>query len=223
MPRKNYSLRKPGGYGDRTVLKKRLEMFRLFSKEFPENALDSVLDVGVTAEKEAISANFFEENFADKSKITALSDQDASFLESRYPGLKFMLGDAKALPFEDASIDVVFSSAVIEHVGSLKEQAKMIAECFRVCKKGVFITTPNRWFPFELHTSLPFLHWLPKKIHRAILKAIGLRFYALEQNLNLMDCSTLSQICRSLNIQNFKIKKIVTFGCVSNLVLVLKK
>ena len=26
----------------------------------------------------------------------------------------------------------------------------------------VFLTTPNRWFPIEVHTRLPLVHWLPK-------------------------------------------------------------
>ena len=26
---------------------------------------------------------------------------------------------------------------------------------------SVFVTTPNRWFPLEVHTLLPFVHWLP--------------------------------------------------------------
>ena len=25
----------------------------------------------------------------------------------------------------------------------------------------MFVTTPNRWFPLEVHTLLPFVHWLP--------------------------------------------------------------
>ena len=26
----------------------------------------------------------------------------------------------------------------------------------------MFLTTPNRWFPIELHTRLPLVHWLPR-------------------------------------------------------------
>ena len=26
----------------------------------------------------------------------------------------------------------------------------------------MFLTTPNRWFPVEVHTRLPLVHWLPE-------------------------------------------------------------
>ena len=30
------------------------------------------------------------------------------------------------------------------------------------------MTTPNRWFPVEVHTRLPLVHWLPESLsHRA--------------------------------------------------------
>ncbi|OGT38057.1 MAG: hypothetical protein A3F11_03000 [Gammaproteobacteria bacterium RIFCSPHIGHO2_12_FULL_37_14] len=157
-----------------------------------------------------------------KDKIIAVSDQDASFLEASYPGLKFKFGDARKLPFDDKSIDVVFSSAVLEHVGTLNNQRGMISECLRVARKGIYLTTPNRWYPIETHTSIPFIHWLPKRYHRAILRRLGLQLYSLEDNLNLLDYMTISKICMDLGIQNYVIRKIRTFGFVSNLVLVIK-
>jgi hypothetical protein len=34
--------------------------------------------------------------------------------------------------------------------------------------QAVFLTTPNRWFPVEVHTRLPVVHWLPEPLaHRA--------------------------------------------------------
>ena len=33
-------------------------------------------------------------------------------------------------------------------------------EAVRVGRR-VFLTTPNRWFPVEVHTRLPLVHWLP--------------------------------------------------------------
>ncbi len=66
-----------------------------------------------------------------------------------------------------ASFDVVFSNAVIEHVGDRERQEALVREALRVGRR-VFVTTPNRWFPIEVHTRLPFVHWLPDELaHRA--------------------------------------------------------
>lgn len=223
MTKDNYSLQKAGGYFDRLAVKKRREMFILFKHIFPENNLSQVLDVGITADKLALSSNYFEKYFTRKDKIIALSNQDGHFLEEVYPGLRFQQGDAKHLPFDNNSIDVVFSSAVIEHIGNFHNQKQMIAECVRVAKQGVFITTPNRWHPLEVHTMLPLMHWLPKSAHRFLLRTIGFKFYAQEDNLNLLDRQRLKQICQQLQIHHFSIKGIKTFGFESNLILIVKK
>jgi hypothetical protein len=56
---------------------------------------------------------------------------------------------------------------VIEHVGDRDRQQAFVHEALRVGDR-VFLTTPNRWFPVEVHTRLPFVHWLPDRVaHRA--------------------------------------------------------
>jgi hypothetical protein len=223
MSDSNYSLSNPSGFIDKLALHKRLAMLRLLLEEFPRESLEKILDVGVTADRHALSSNYFEKYYPDKEKIIALSNQDAVFLEEVYPGIQFSPGNALALPFANKSIDLIFSSAVIEHLGCQDNQKQMLSECVRVAKKGVFITTPNRWHPVELHTLLPLLHWLPKAAHRKILRALGLEFYAQEENLNLLDRQTLADFCRELDITNYVIKSVRTLGLVSNLILIIKK
>ena len=75
---------------------------------------------------------------------------------------------------------------MIEHVGSYSEQKKFIKECYRITKKDIFITTPYRFFPIEMHTKLPLIHFLPKKIFRKIISFFGDDFFSLEKNLNLL-------------------------------------
>ena len=60
----------------------------------------------------------------------------------------------------DGAFDVVYSNAVIEHVGGRERQRRFVREALRVGRR-VFLTTPNRWFPVEVHTRLPLVHWLP--------------------------------------------------------------
>ena len=75
-------------------------------------------------------------------------------------GVGAIQADARKLPFPDKSFDLVFSNAVIEHVGSFDDQRRMADEIRRVGERW-FVTTPNRWFPFEFHTRMPFYGWLP--------------------------------------------------------------
>ncbi len=89
-------------------------------------------------------------------------------------------GDARDLPFPDASFDYVVSNAVIEHVGGPEGARKMITESERVARIGYLHTTPNRWFPIEPHVMLPFLHWLPEKARRRAFAAVGFNRYTRE-------------------------------------------
>lgn len=88
--------------------------------------------------------------------------------------------DASTMTFEDSAFDVVSAIEVLEHVPELDEA---IAEVGRVLKPGgrFFITTPNRWFPFETHGVIvrgrriaparaPFITWIPP-LHRRVSDA----------------------------------------------------
>ena len=89
-----------------------------------------------------------------------------------HTNLVFALGDAEALPFRDATFDLVSLFSVIEHVED-KEQA--LYEAFRVLKPGgaIVVQIPNRLFPFELHSGLPNPLLCPEFIRRPLLRAIN--------------------------------------------------
>lgn len=70
----------------------------------------------------------------------------------------FQIADARDLPFENDYVDFAMANAIIEHVGDSADQARMVAEMTRVAHCWV-ITTPNRWFPIESHTSAVLAHW----------------------------------------------------------------
>lgn len=78
--------------------------------------------------------------------------------DAPYP---FMVADARSMPFEDGYADFALANAIIEHVGDQDDQARMVAEMTRVARCWV-ITTPNRWFPVESHTSTVFRHWFSR-------------------------------------------------------------
>lgn len=77
--------------------------------------------------------------------------------ETDYP---FVRGDARALPLRSGAADFGLANAIIEHVGDEDDQQRMVDEMTRASTCWV-ITTPNKWFPIEAHTSTAFLHWAP--------------------------------------------------------------
>ncbi len=197
----------------------RTKMYNLFFAEFGE--AQSILDVGVTSESVAPEANFLEQFFPDKTKITAVGLEDASHLEKHYPGLRFVrVADDERLPFRDNEFDVVFSNAVIEHIVEPEKRIRFLKELTRVAR-SLFLTTPNKYFPVEVHTGVPLLHFLwPKLFYFLIDRGFFTRFYN-SKNLKLLTECELGQLASSLGVG--ELKSVRTLGFKSNLILVLKK
>lgn len=184
---------------------------------------DTLLDVGATSDQNYATSNYVEAWYPYKDRITAVGVDDASFLERAYPGLTYCRADGRRLPFAASSFDVVHSSAVLEHVGSFANQKDFIAELTRVAKRVVFLTTPNRWFPVEFHSVLPLLHWLPKRWYRRVLSGTPYRFFALEENLNLLDRRELLRLCSGLRGCSVRIESQRLVGIPSNLLVTIEK
>ncbi len=109
-----------------------------------------------------------------KDQITAanLSAEHVASIRAHYPHIQAVVADARALPWPDKHFDVVYSNAVIEHVGDLDDQQRMASEIMRVGKRW-FVTTPNRWYPFEFHLRLPFVTWLPGQTYLACSRIVS--------------------------------------------------
>lgn len=195
------------------ALQVRRAVFNTFMKFMMPDKHTTILDVGVTGDLVNEADNYFEKFYLWPSKITALGIEDASYLEKKYPGLKFVKADGKNIPFGDKTFDIVFSSATLEHVGSRENQKKFVEEILRVGKKA-FITTPNRFFPVEVHTGIPLLHFLPAKIYRKILRFLGLDFFAREENLNLLSRKELLEIIPENSVK--VIKKSISLIVIKN-------
>ena len=162
---------------DSISLRSRERKLRLFLEELRPSPTTTVLDVGADelgfGEGDGCGTlNFFEERYPWPERITALGLHEGAGFRSRYPHIPFVQGDACALPFEDGAFDIVFSNAVIEHVGDRERQRVFAAEAIRVGRRA-FITTPNRRFPVEVHTRLPLVHWLPDAISHPVYRATG--------------------------------------------------
>lgn len=165
---------------DAISLRSRERKLKLFLDELRPTPETSVLDVGTDelgfGEGDGCGTlNFFEERYPWPGRITALGLHDGKGFRKRYPNIPYVQGDACALPFADGAFDVVFSNAVIEHVGGREQQRRLVSEAIRVGRR-VFITTPNRRFPMEVHTRLPFVHWLPERESHYVYRAAGKDF-----------------------------------------------
>ena len=165
------------GFADAVSLRSRKRKLELFLDELQPTVETTVLDVG--ADELAFgegdgcgTLNFFEELYPWPERITALGLQDGSAFRARHPHVPYVQGDACALPFEDGAFDVVFSNAVIEHVGGPERQRRLVSEALRVGRRA-FLTTPNRQFPLEVHTRLPVVHWLPDRLSHGVYDALG--------------------------------------------------
>ncbi|MBA2461962.1 MAG: class I SAM-dependent methyltransferase [Actinobacteria bacterium] len=157
---------------DAISLRSRRRKFELFMETMRPTPATTVLDVGVDdvgfGENEGCGTlNFFEELYPWPDRITALGQHEGRTFAERYPATPYVQGDALTLPFEGGAFDVVFSNAVIEHVGGRDAQQRFVDEILRVAPRA-FVTTPNRRFPIEVHTRAPLVHWLPERVaHRA--------------------------------------------------------
>jgi SAM-dependent methyltransferase len=223
QPNAQYNVAPAGSLPIRVAAHQRRKMFARFLADTGVVAHESILDVGVTSDRTYQASNYLEAWYPHKNMVTAVGIDDASFLCTQYPGMNFVMADGLRLPFCDQAFDVVHSSAVIEHVGSWARQCAFIAECCRVTRRAVFVTTPNRWFPMEFHTVLPLVHWLPKETFRALMRRTGRGFFAEEGNLNLMTASDLSRAARANEGFKHQVSRVALGGWPSNLLLNMRR
>jgi hypothetical protein len=220
-PNAQFNLSAPDSLAARVAVRARRRMYQHFLAVTAVQPEESLLDVGATSDQTYEGSNYLEAWYPHKRRITAVGLDDAAFLEQRYPGVTFRRVEAGALPFADGSFDVVHSSAVLEHVGSDEQQARFLGELARVARRAVFVTTPNRWFPIEVHTQFPLLHWLPKATYRRLLAGTRHSFFSREENLNLLGRADLMRLARTLPAWRATVEPLRLLGWPSNLMLTL--
>ena len=204
------------------VLKKRYEIIDIIKKQIALNKINDVLDIGTTSDKQHVSSNLIVKNLNNASEFHSISDQKITS-----PFFKKILQKSIVENFSEEEIkkftsDLVISSATIEHVGNYNNQRIMLKNMIKLSKNIIIITTPNRFHPVEFHTKIPLIHWLPKTIHRKILKILNLSFYSREENLNLLSKSDFIQLAKDENI-TYEFKYIWVLGFISNLIFIGKK
>jgi SAM-dependent methyltransferase len=148
----------------------KLQLFRDLLSPGPET---TVVDVGVTDAPfgSGSTDNFFEALYPWPERVTAVGHTSLEHFAAAFPAVTVVQADGRDLPFADGQFDLGFSNAVVEHVaGGRGAQRRFVAELCRVANR-VFVTTPNRYFPIDPHSLLPFVHWLPDSPSRRRLLA----------------------------------------------------
>ena len=204
---------------DKIVLKKRLEISDIINDIIKNIEIDEALDIGTTSDTLNISSNSVIRNIKNIKNFKCLSNQEvnSNFFYKKLK--KSITDDFYENELSEFSSDLVISNATIEHVGGFLKQKKMIKNIIKLTKKIFIITTPNKFYPIELHTKIPFIHWLPKLIYRRILKFLGLSFYAQEENLNLLDVHQLQEMLNDQKI-NYEIRFIKLMFFKSNIIII---
>lgn len=176
---------------DDFAFKVRRKVFDLFMRECAPSLECRVADFGVSGHRDHPAHYFFEVLYPYTDRLTVLGreSEGARWYPEQFPGLTYIECDLRSIPLPDCYFDYGICNAVVEHAGPREEQVALLREVCRVCKCVMF-TTPNKRFLCEVHTFLPFIHWLPDSAYRAILRKIGLEYFAEIENLNLLDSAS---------------------------------
>ena len=222
MINKNTYLRSHTKLTDNIIHKKRLEIISAIKGELENKSLIDILDIGTTQDNNQ-SSNLIIKNLNNFQKYKSISNQKikSNFFSKSLQ--KSITQELSSNEIEEFSSDVVISNATIEHVGSYLEQLKMIENITKLTKKIFIIVTPNRMHPIEFHSKIPFLHWLPKKLHRKVLSIFGLKYLSREENLNLLKSSDLINMMKNFKNVKYDIKYLRFLLFKSNLILIGKK
>jgi hypothetical protein len=222
MINKNTYLRSHTKFTDNIIHKKRLDIISIIKDELENKSLVDILDIGTTQDNSQ-SSNLIIKSLNNFQKYKSISDQKIKsnfFSKSLQKSITQKLCSNEIKAF---SSDVVISNATIEHVGSYLEQLKMIENIIKLTKKIFIIITPNRMHPIEFHSKIPFLHWLPKKLHRKVLSIFGLKYLSKEENLNLLKSSDLINMMKNFENVKYEIRYLRFLMFKSNLILIGKK
>lgn len=131
-------------------------------------------------------------------------DMDAAVAPAPTAKRNVVVGDAMSLPLSSCSVDVVICNHTYEHV---PDPRKMFSEISRVLRADgiVYFSAMNSRWPMEPHYHLPFIHWLPEKFARTILKTRGFPAGYLEKPLST---PKLKELASAFEIHDYTLKVI---------------
>lgn len=172
------------GFIRRLSRRARVSVYRLFLETLRPGPADTILDVGVSLDVTSPESNTLERLYPHRARLHCAGIGDGAAVRAAYPGVAFTrIVPHARLPFGDGQFAIAYSNAVVEHVGSRGQQRAFVAELCRVARR-VFVVAPNQLFPFEQHTGLPLINYLPLPVFRGLLRRTRFSHWAAEENLN---------------------------------------
>jgi SAM-dependent methyltransferase len=172
----------------------RFQAYRLFVEAMAPSATCRIIDVGVSDENATDETNMLERVHPWPESLTCAGIHEGTGFCKTFPNITYTKIKAGApLPFADKQFDVAYSNAVLEHVGGHDQQVALVTQLRRIARR-VFLVVPNRWFPVEHHTAIPFIHWLPPSLFRGILARTHWSYWSKEENLNHLTPHRMAQL-----------------------------
>ncbi|NLN94608.1 MAG: class I SAM-dependent methyltransferase [Bacteroidales bacterium] len=166
--------------------RKRFSLFLNLIKDLPKPI--QIIDVGGT------------ELFWEQMGFSGNPDIEITLLNLKSepvknPNIKSISGDARDMKqFAEKEFDIAFSNSVIEHVGDFNDQGRMAAEMKRIAR-GIFLQTPNYYFPVEPHFLFPFFQFMPLWLKTRLLMNFNLGWHT-----RISDKEKAREICRTIRL-----------------------
>jgi hypothetical protein len=131
---------------------------RRFAKLFDLTDTMRIIDVGGRKSNWAL---------IDKQPdITITNIEFSNYEDGRF---HYVHTDGGKLPYPDNGFDLCYSNSVIEHVGGDAARKAFADEIRRIAPR-YYVQTPNKWFFSDPHTVGAFVHWLPKRWQRKLIR-----------------------------------------------------
>jgi SAM-dependent methyltransferase len=160
------------------------------------------LDIGTYTSH---NAAVFKDNFSDIVAIDLGIPPSNILKESSKAHL--LEADGLKLPFDTSQFDFVSLFSVIEHVS---DPQLLLEEVFRVLRNQgtLIIQIPNRFFPIELHSGIPFFFYFPKKIRKLITIRSNLSWM---EEVDIPDIKNLIRMISNVEPQACVIVRKITY------------
>lgn len=180
-PKPSYINEEPENILARFRIRSRQRRARMFLDNFKLSPETRILDLGGWNGSH-IHAILEDSSISPSNVYVADIDERAvNEAAERFGFVPVVIPEIGRIPFPDKFFDIVFCSSVIEHVtipkedvwtlvsgrrfrDAAKQHQSEFANEIRRLGKGYFVQAPHRWFPFETHSWLPFVSYLPRRL-----------------------------------------------------------